>query len=75
MPSTNAGTADVIRMEPLGKYKQTQNGNVRQQGKSLKWFSVTVIHNCQKEFRNDPFIFWVPNILFKHKAANLYQQV
>ncbi|XP_076261185.1 endoplasmic reticulum aminopeptidase 1-like isoform X2 [Rhynchophorus ferrugineus] len=32
MHSNTGSSRDVIRLEPLGKFKQTQNGNVRQQG-------------------------------------------
>lgn len=31
-PTPSRGAADAIRMEPIGKYKQTQNGNVHNQG-------------------------------------------
>lgn len=34
-PTLGRGQVDVIRLEPLGKFKQTQNGNVRGQGKFM----------------------------------------
>lgn len=34
-PTLGRSQVDVIRLEPLGKFKQTQNGNVRGQGNSL----------------------------------------
>lgn len=34
MPQGSPSPADVIRLEPMGRFKQTQNGNVRLQGGS-----------------------------------------
>lgn len=32
MPEGPPSPVDVIRLEPMGRFKQTQNGNVRVQG-------------------------------------------
>lgn len=70
MPSTNAGTGDAIRMEPLGKYKQTQNGNIRQQGKSPLFFRYRYTQLQKESVSKLPFYFW-SRVLLKRKAAGL----
>lgn len=46
LPNTGPSSRDIIRLEPLGKFKQTQNGNVRSQGGSLYSFIDVVLAIC-----------------------------